>query len=98
MHVVFYPDRRLMVQCYKKIISGPPADGSQRVKYNRARYGARMKTKHLFSFWPHVWPMVKLPDVLKAPDDRPINCFAHYQWTVSIVFICYEWTKNKLDV
>ena len=25
---MFYPDRRLMIQCYKKIISGPPADGS----------------------------------------------------------------------
>ena len=31
-HVVFYPDGRLMVHCYKKFISGPPADGSQRVK------------------------------------------------------------------
>ena len=31
-HVVFYPDRRLTVQCYKKFTSGPPADGSQRVK------------------------------------------------------------------
>ena len=31
LHVVFYPDRRLTVHCYKKFISGPPADGSQRV-------------------------------------------------------------------
>ena len=31
LHVVFYPDRRLTVQCYKKIISGPPADSSLRV-------------------------------------------------------------------
>ena len=30
-HVGFYPDRRLTVHCYKKFISGPPADGSQRV-------------------------------------------------------------------
>ena len=32
LHVVFYPDRRLTVHCYKKFISGPPADVSQRVK------------------------------------------------------------------
>ena len=31
-HVGFYPDRRLTVHCYKKFISGPPADGSQRVR------------------------------------------------------------------
>ena len=35
LHVVFYPDRRLMVQCYKKLISGPLVDGSQRVKDDR---------------------------------------------------------------
>ena len=33
LHVVFYLDRRLTVQCYKKFISGPPADSSQRVKH-----------------------------------------------------------------
>ena len=31
LHVVFYPDRRLTVHCYKKIISGPAADSSLRV-------------------------------------------------------------------
>ena len=34
-HVVFYPDRWLIVQCYKKFISGPPVDGSQRVKLEK---------------------------------------------------------------
>ena len=33
-HVVFYPDRWLTVHCYKKFISRPPADGSQRIKLN----------------------------------------------------------------
>ena len=32
MHVVFYPDFRLTAHIYKKISSGSPADGSQRVK------------------------------------------------------------------
>ena len=32
LHVVFYPDPRLTAHIYKKISSGSPADGSQRVK------------------------------------------------------------------
>ena len=36
LNVVFYPHRRLIVQCYKKFISGPPADSSQRVKNLRS--------------------------------------------------------------
>ena len=33
----------------------------------------QMKTKRLFSLRPHAWPLAKFPDVLKAPDDQPIN-------------------------
>ena len=40
-------------------------------KRNRAKDGAGVKTKCLFSLRPHVCPVVKFVDVLKAHDDRP---------------------------
>ena len=42
-----------------------------RLNATRSNMGPEWKTKCLFSLRPHVWRMVKFPDLLKAPDDRP---------------------------
>ena len=90
LHVVFYPDRQLTVQCYKKFISGPPLTAVKGLNRHNSLYG---QINDVLCYFGGLGRVTKLM-LLKA------YCSSYYEcelWDLSCKTVddfCIMWRKG----